>query len=221
MNSIFDVIGPVMIGPSSSHTAGASRLAKMARYIFQEQPARVDMTLYGSFAKTYKGHGTDKALLSGLLGQDADDDRIRQAYELARENGLYFRFIESNLDVGHPNSVRFDMYDKVGNRHVSVTGRSLGGGRILITEIDGMEVEVAGDEYTLVILHQDQPGAVYLVTQILGRKEINISGMRVFRKMKHQDAVMVIHTDSTVDEKSLKQIRACTGVTDVLTFPRI
>ena len=221
MNSIFDIIGPVMIGPSSSHTAGASRLAKMARYIFQTQPARVDMTLYGSFAKTYKGHGTDKALLAGLLGMNADDERIRCADRLAIEAGLQYKFIESSLDLGHPNVVKFDMYDETNTKHVSVVGRSLGGGRILVTEIDGMTVDVAGDEYTMVILHQDMPGVIYQVTQILGRKNINISGMRVFRKMKHQDAVMVISTDSTVDDGALERIRDCYGVTDVLTFAPI
>ena len=123
MNSIFDIIGPVMIGPSSSHTAGAARLGKMARCIFGNTPKKVEMTLYGSFAKTYKGHGTDRALLGGLLGFKEDDKRIRNAKELADEAGLNYTFIESPLDIGHPNVVKFDLYGdhnrhKIGRAHV-------------------------------------------------------------------------------------------------------
>lgn len=221
MNSIFDIIGPVMIGPSSSHTAGASRLANMARYIFQEQPARVDMTLYGSFAKTYKGHGTDKALLAGLLGLGADDERIREAYTLASKSHLSYRFIESPIDVGHPNVVRFDMYNADDSHHASVVGRSLGGGRILVTEIDGMAVDITGDEETLIILHNDKPGVIFGVSGVLGQKQINISGMRVFRKNKHEEAVMVITTDSPVDKVSLGEIRNLPNVTDVLMFAKL
>ncbi|MCF0156828.1 MAG: L-serine ammonia-lyase, iron-sulfur-dependent, subunit beta, partial [Veillonella sp.] len=136
MSSIFDIIGPIMIGPSSSHTAGAARLARMARCIFEGMPDEVEMTLYGSFAKTYKGHGTDKALIAGLLGYTEDDAHLRRAYDLAKEHGMKYTFIESNKDAGHPNVVTFDMRDKAG-RHMSVTGRSLGGGRILVTDIDG------------------------------------------------------------------------------------
>ena len=124
MNSIFDIIGPVMIGPSSSHTAGAARLGKMARCIFGATPQRVEMTLYGSFAKTYKGHGTDRALLGGLLGFKEDDARIRHAQELADESRLDYTFIESPLDIGHPNVVKFDMFG-ANNRHMSVVGLSL------------------------------------------------------------------------------------------------
>ena len=120
----------------SSHTAGAARLGKMARCIFRSTPKKVDLTLYGSFAKTYKGHGTDRALVGGLLGYKEDDTNIRIAHDLARKEGMEYTFIESPLDVGHPNVVRFDMYDDH-NRHMTVIGRSLGGGQIMITEVDG------------------------------------------------------------------------------------
>lgn len=218
MNSIFDVIGPVMIGPSSSHTAGAARLARMARLIFKKTPDRVDMTLYGSFAKTYKGHGTDKALLGGLLGYMEDDEHIRVSDELAHRSGMAYRFIESPHEMGHPNVVKFDMYD-IHGRHVCVIGRSLGGGRILVTEIDGMDVAITGDEFTIVVLHKDRPGSVSVVSQILGNAQINISGMRVFRKIKHQDAVMLIMTDSVVDDETIHHIKQQEGIQDVLTFP--
>ena len=207
MNSIFDIIGPIMIGPSSSHTAGAARLGKMARCIFRSTPKKVDLTLYGSFAKTYKGHGTDRALIGGLLGYKEDDKNIRIAHEIAKKEGMEFAFIESPLDVGHPNVVRFDMYDDH-NRHMTVIGRSLGGGQIMITEVDG----------TLVVFHEDRPGAISLVSQALSESDINIATMRVFRKGKHKDAVMVITTDTVVNPITVQFMRECPGIQDVMTF---
>ena len=207
MNSIFDIIGPIMIGPSSSHTAGAARLGKMARCIFRSTPKKVDLTLYGSFAKTYKGHGTDRALIGGLLGYKEDDANIRVAHELAKKEGMEFSFIESPLDVGHPNVVRFDMYDEH-NRHMTVIGRSLGGGQIMITEVDGNDMSITGDEFTLVVFHEDRPGAISL----------NIATMRVFRKGKHKDAVMVITTDTVVNPITVQFMREFPGIQDVMTF---
>lgn len=217
MNSIFDIIGPVMIGPSSSHTAGAARLGKMARCIFGNTPKKVDMTLYGSFAKTYKGHGTDRALLGGLLGFKEDDKRIRNAKELAGEAGLDYTFIESPLDIGHPNVVKFDLYGD-NNRHMSVVGRSIGGGQIMITEVDGNDMSITGDEFTLVVFHEDRPGAISLISQALSESDINIASMRVFRKGKYKDAVMVITTDSVVNPITVQFMRECPGIQDVMTF---
>lgn len=217
MNSIFDIIGPVMIGPSSSHTAGAARLGKMARCIFGNTPKKVEMTLYGSFAKTYKGHGTDRALLGGLLGFKEDDERIRNAKELAGEAGLDYTFIESPLDIGHPNVVKFDLYGD-NNRHMSVVGRSIGGGQIMITEVDGNDMSITGDEFTLVVFHEDRPGAISLISQALSESDINIASMRVFRKGKYKDAVMVITTDSVVNPITVQFMRECPGIQDVMTF---
>lgn len=217
MNSIFDIIGPVMIGPSSSHTAGAARLGKMARCIFGNTPKKVEMTLYGSFAKTYKGHGTDRALLGGLLGFKEDDKRIRNAKELANEAGLDYTFIESPLDIGHPNVVKFDLYGD-NNRHMSVVGRSIGGGQIMITEVDGNDMSITGDEFTLVVFHEDRPGAISLISQALSESDINIASMRVFRKGKYKDAVMVITTDSVVNPITVQFMRECPGIQDVMTF---
>ena len=217
MNSIFDIIGPVMIGPSSSHTAGAARLGKMARCIFGNTPKKVEMTLYGSFAKTYKGHGTDRALLGGLLGFKEDDKRIRNAKELADEAGLDYTFIESPLDIGHPNVVKFDLYGE-NNRHMSVVGRSIGGGQIMITEVDGNDMSITGDEFTLVVFHEDRPGAISLISQALSESDINIASMRVFRKGKYKDAVMVITTDSVVNPITVQFMRECPGIQDVMTF---
>ena len=217
MNSIFDIIGPVMIGPSSSHTAGAARLGKMARCIFGNTPKKVEMTLYGSFAKTYKGHGTDRALLGGLLGFKEEDKRIRNAKELADEAGLDYTFIESPLDIGHPNVVKFDLYGD-NNRHMSVVGRSIGGGQIMITEVDGNDMSITGDEFTLVVFHEDRPGAISLISQALSESDINIASMRVFRKGKYKDAVMVITTDSVVNPITVQFMRECPGIQDVMTF---
>lgn len=217
MNSIFDIIGPVMIGPSSSHTAGAARLGKMARCIFGNTPKKVEMTLYGSFAKTYKGHGTDRALLGGLLGFKEDDKRIRNAKEFAGEAGLDYTFIESPLDIGHPNVVKFDLYGD-NNRHMSVVGRSIGGGQIMITEVDGNDMSITGDEFTLVVFHEDRPGAISLISQALSESDINIASMRVFRKGKYKDAVMVITTDSVVNPITVQFMRECPGIQDVMTF---
>ena len=217
MNSIFDIIGPVMIGPSSSHTAGAARLGKMARCIFGNTPKKVEMTLYGSFAKTYKGHGTDRALLGGLLGFKEDDKRIRNAKEFADEASLDYTFIESPLDIGHPNVVKFDLYGEK-ERHMSVVGRSIGGGQIMITEVDGNDMSITGDEFTLVVFHEDKPGAISLISQALSESDINIASMRVFRKGKYKDAVMVITTDSVVNPITVQFMRECPGIQDVMTF---
>lgn len=217
MSSIFDIIGPVMIGPSSSHTAGAARLGKLATAIFREVPKRVVMTLYGSFAKTYKGHGTDKALVAGVLRLDADDTRIRHAMDLAEEEGLDYTFIESDADMGHPNTVTFDMYG-ADDRHMMIRGSSLGGGRIMMTNIDGMDVEITGEEHQLMTFHIDQPGVIAGVTTALGVEGINISSMRVFRKHKHEEAVMLISTDSDVREDILAIIRKVNGIQSVMYF---
>ena len=217
MNSIFDIIGPVMIGPSSSHTAGAARLGKMARCICGSVPKKVEMTLYGSFAKTYKGHGTDRALLGGLLGFKEDDKRIRNGKELADEASLDYTFIESPLDIGHPNVVKFDLYGEK-ERHMSVVGRSIGGGQIMITEVDGNDMSITGDEFTLVVFHEDKPGAISLISQALSESDINIASMRVFRKGKYKDAVMVITTDSVVNPITVQFMRECPGIQDVMTF---
>lgn len=220
MSSVFDIIGPVMIGPSSSHTAGAARLAKMARLIFRTEPKRVTMNLYGSFAKTYKGHGTDRALLAGLLGLDADSECIPTAKEEADKIGLEYEFVECEEDMGHPNVVTFIM-EATDRQTMKITGRSLGGGLICITNIDGMDVEITGEEFTLMTFHLDKPGVIARVTKILGDKDINISSMKVFRKQKYVDAVMLIHTDSVVPDDVLDEIRQSTFVNDVMAFEAI
>ena len=156
---VFDVVGPVMIGPSSSHTAGAARIGLMAREILKDEPKKAVITVYGSFAKTYKGHGTDRALVAGLLGFSADDVRLRTSFAIAADQGLAIEFHRSDEEVDHPNTVRIAMTGASG-RKMEVLGVSLGGGKIEIREINGAEVALNGEEHTLITVHRDQPGII-------------------------------------------------------------
>lgn len=200
---IFDIIGPVMIGPSSSHTAGAARIGGIARKVLSEEPVKAVITLYGSFAKTGHGHGTDRALVAGLLGYAPDDGSIRNAIHIAKERGLCVHFKISKEDAGHPNVARLEITGKSG-RHTDVVGRSLGGGRVMLTSIDGHPMEITGEDNCLITRHRDVPGVVADVGRVLADHNVNISTMRLFRKGKGTEATMVIHTDSPVPD-DLKQ----------------
>jgi len=195
--NIFDIIGPIMIGPSSSHTAGAVRLGKMARNILGEEPAYAVMTLHGSFAKTYKGHGTDLALTAGLLGMDTDDERIPQAIKLAKAKGLKLEFIEGDLGDVHPNTVKFELESSSVKKAV-VVGSSIGGGNIRIIQINGFEVSFSGEYHTLITQHEDKPGVIADVTSVLAHHNINIAFMRVSRREKGDVALMIIETDNPI-----------------------
>ena len=203
---IFDIIGPVMIGPSSSHTAGAARIGLVAREILGEEVTAATITLYGSFAKTGHGHGTDKALAAGLMGYAPDSGTIRDALVIAEEKGISITFNTSAKDMGHPNVAEIHATGKSG-KTVAVVGRSLGGGRVKITSIDGYPVEITGEEYTLLTRHNDVPGIVADVARILAEEQVNISNMRVFRKGKGTEAVMVIHTDQKIPTSVIQKIK--------------
>lgn len=205
---IFDIIGPVMIGPSSSHTAGAARIGRLALEILGDRLAAADITLYGSFAKTGRGHGTDKAIAAGLLGCDPSSDKIRSALELARRQGVPMHFSFSEEDRGHPNVAAIHAVGESG-RTVDVVGRSLGGGRVLITDIDGYPVEISGEEYTLITHHHDVPGVIAQVCLVLAGHHLNISNMKVFRRGRGDDAVMIIHTDDKVPDHVVDELRGC------------
>ena len=150
--NVFDILGPVMIGPSSSHTAGAARIGRITLALLGAPAVKADIFLHGSFAKTYKGHGTDKALIAGIMGMSTDDSRIRRAPELAREQGLEVTITTGDIDGAHPNTARVALTDANGNR-VSLLGSSIGGGNILVTEVNGMEVSITGQHTTLIVLH--------------------------------------------------------------------
>ena len=217
---IFDIVGPVMIGPSSSHTAGAARIGLMARKILKDDPVKADITVYGSFAKTYKGHGTDKALVAGLLGFAADDLRLRQSFAIAKETNLAVAFHRSDEEVDHPNTVRIALTGKTGKK-TEILGVSLGGGRIEIREIDGFPVALNGEEHTLITLHNDQPGIIAQATTIMAIGHINVSNMKVFRSAKNANAVMIVNTDSPVPDEMVRLISNISAIDSVITLSQL
>jgi len=211
--SVFDILGPIMIGPSSSHTAGAARLGKVARYIAGKDFNTVTFLLHGSFAKTYKGHGTDRALAAGILGMEPHDERLREAISLAEQSGISIKFVEADLGYVHPNSVRI-LFEKNDGTTIEVTGSSIGGGNILITNIDGYQVEFTGEYATLFMRHEDQKGVISRVTTVLAQHDINIATMKVSRKDKGEEASMIIETDHPISDHVVDEL---TKIKDVLS----
>ncbi len=198
MLNVFDIVGPVMIGPSSSHTAGAVRIGRVARALLGCEPVNAQILLHGSFAKTYKGHGTDKALIAGIMGMATDDERIRFSPRLAEEAGLSVSILPTEIDGAHPNTALITLTDATG-RTVSVQGASVGGGNILITRVNGMEVHISGQYNTLIVLHQDTPGIIAAVTELLAESQVNICNFRLSRQKKGGVAVMTIEMDGGLD----------------------
>ena len=208
MVSLLDIIGPVMVGPSSSHTAGACRLGLLARCLVGGTPNRARVELHGSFARTGEGHGTDKAIVGGLMGFRPDDERIRDALGIAEREALDYRFEKTTLgeeNEVHPNTVRITV--ERGDRTAVMVGSSLGAGRVLVTEIDGYPVEVTGSYHTIVLVAEDVPGSVARIAAILAEDGINIATLRLTRKERGGDAFMVIEIDEPPDEKVREDIR--------------
>lgn len=214
--SVFDVLGPNMIGPSSSHTAGAAVIAGVARKLIAPPLKKVEFTLYGSFAKTYRGHGTDRALLGGILGFDTDDVRIRDSFEIARQRGLEFAFIpnETEQDV-HPNTADIRMENESG-QVMAVRGVSLGGGKMKITRINGVEVDFTGEYSALIVIHQDTPGVVAHITHVLSEHNVNIAFMRLFREARGHTAYSIIESDGTLPESIPAQLQKNAHIRDVM-----
>lgn len=206
MVSLFDILGPVMVGPSSSHTAGACRLGLMTRAILGGTPERARIELHGSFAATGEGHGTHRAIVGGLIGLPPDDLRLRQAYAEAEAAGLQWTFEEVALgDDAHPNTAILHV-DR-GEERTVVRGASVGGGRVVVTEIDGFPVELGGDYHTLVVLAHDEPGTIARITGVLAEEGVNLATMRVDRTGRHKDALMTIEVDEPVSDAALARIR--------------
>lgn len=205
MMNCFDIIGPIMVGPSSSHTAGAVRIGLVAKALLDERIKKADIGLCGSFAHTFRGHGTDKAIVAGLLGFFPDDERICKSLYLARKAGLDFTFHLINQQDLHPNTAIITLWGEQGRR-VTIRGVSTGGGRIRIEAIDDIFVSFSGDYTTLVINHQDTPGVVAGITHRLALQRINIASMRVFRSYRGGPAVTVIETDEQVDQSLCQAI---------------
>jgi L-serine dehydratase len=207
MVSLLDIIGPVMVGPSSSHTAGACRIGLLARGLVGGTPERARVELHGSFARTGEGHGTDKAIAGGLMGFRPDDDRIRTALEIAEREGLAYAFEKTTIaEDAHPNTVRITL-ERGHRRHVMI-GASLGAGRVRVTEIDGYSVEILGNHHTIVLVAEDVKGSIARIAQILADDGINIATLRLTRKERGGDAFMVIEVDDPPDEKVRDDIRA-------------
>lgn len=212
--NIFDILGPVMVGPSSSHTAGAVRIGLIARRLLGGQPATAKITLSGSFAATGTGHGTDRALVAGLLGMKPDDIRIPDSFALAVEQGLAFTFDKTELKEAHPNTAILQL-STAGGRELEVQASSLGGGRIMINKLDGINVNFNGDSPTLIVHNLDQPGHVAEVTSMLSHKSVNIATMQLYRNHRGGYAVMVIETDQDIPAEALRWLSRLEGVIKV------
>lgn len=201
-NSVFDIIGPVMIGPSSSHTAGAARIGKLARSIFGEEPKIVDIYLYESFAKTYQGHGTDIALVGGILGMEPDDPSLKDSLKIAHEKGIQVAFVPKKEKAEHPNQVKLVL--KSNKRELTCTGISIGGGAVQLSEINGFKINLDLSTPTYLTIHQDKPGVIKDVASTLYDENINIGTMTVTRESKGEKAIMIIEVDEHIDGLSQK-----------------
>ena len=212
--SAFEIIGPVMIGPSSSHTAGAARIGRVARTLFGKQPKRAIISLYGSFAKTYKGHGTDYALIGGLLDFDTFDERIPSSLELAENAGIEVKFVTETAVPEHPNTVKINLYDE--EKELEVVGISIGGGTIEITELNSFKLKLSGEHPAILVVHEDRFGMISSVTSILSKYEINIGHMEVARKEKGDMALMVIETDQKIAEGVIAELESLSNVSQII-----
>mgnify|MGYP003369302760 FL=1 len=208
MRSLSEISGPIMVGPSSSHTAGACRIGKISRIIANDEICEVIFYLHGSFGKTYKGNGTDRALVGGILGMDTDDERIINSMEIAKKHGIKFSFVEVDLgSLYHPNTVKLDITTK-SSKKISIIASSVGGGNIEIVSINGKQVYFTGQYNTLLINHIDKPGIVHKVSGVLSSNDINIAYLKVFRDRKGYKASMVFELDQIMDDKMINEVKS-------------
>ncbi|MBP3888540.1 MAG: L-serine ammonia-lyase, iron-sulfur-dependent subunit beta [Cellulosilyticum sp.] len=214
---VFDVLGPIMIGPSSSHTAGAARLGKIAKNIVDKEIRKVTFLLHGSFAQTYKGHGTDRALVAGILGMNPDDARLRHSLDLAKEQGIQIEFIPTDLGDYHPNTVKFMIID-IDGQAWEVLGSSIGGGLVEIGEINGNKVQITGEYQTIIINNEDVPGTLARISKILYDAEINIASMKANRQEKGAGVTMTFELDHPASEETITEIKAIEGIKRVITI---
>lgn len=219
MINIFDMMGPVMVGPSSSHTAGAARIGNMGRTLLGEEVARADIGLYSSFAETGFGHGTDRALLAGLLGMKPDDLRIPNAYEEANRAGMAYSFRTVELRDAHPNTALLELTGKSGKK-LTLQASSIGGGAIVVNKIDGIDVNFTGDFNTLIVRNQDESGSVAAITSILSQVHINVANMSVNRHRRGGDALMVIETDQHIKPRQVEFLSELPGILSVTYYDK-
>jgi len=213
--NIFDIIGPIMIGPSSSHTAGAVRMGRVAWKILGEDAVRADIELVGSFAMTYKGHGTDKALIAGILGMKPDDERIPRSLEIAKENGLVYKFTPTKILKAHPNTAVLNLVGQNGAR-CTVEGASIGGGSIQITKLNGMTAVFNGSTDTLIVAHNDRAGAIAAVTDKLAQFDVNIGSFHLSRPKRNELAIMTIELDSSIEKNVVNELRELDNIVSVV-----
>jgi len=217
--SILDVMGPVMVGPSSSHTAGTARLGRVAREILDEDPVEVHFYLHPPLAATYRGHGSDFALVGGSIGLNVDDPRIPEAIRIAEEMGVDVTFSEEDLGDVHPNTVRVEIHGKT--REAEISGSSIGGGVIEVFKINGFQTRFKGDSPTLLLFYRDRPGMISEVTKTIAEEGINIASLSCSRKQRGKDAFMQIDVDSPLSEAALGRIRATEDVEEARYLDRI
>lgn len=218
--NLFDIIGPVMVGPSSSHTAGAVKIGYVARRLLGEKIVEAEILLFGSFLATGKGHGTDSALVAGILGMRTDDERIPDSIDIAKDQGMRISFGKADLSDAHPNSVVMNLVGENG-RQLSIVGESVGGSLINIAKIDGLDANFSGEFPTLIVHNLDQPGHVAEVTSMLAHKSVNIATMQLYRSNRGGEAVMVIECDQEIPAESIEWLKKLEGVTKVTYYSLI
>ena len=214
---IFDVLGPIMIGPSSSHTAGAARLGKIAGTIVNKPIKEVSFLLHGSFKETYKGHGTDRALVAGILGFLPDDPNLKDSISIANEKGIIIRFLPADLGQVHPNTVKFLIKD-IDDIEWEVLGSSIGGGLVEIHEINGKKVKITGEYPTIITCHDDVPGTVSKISTLFYENKINIAFMSLSRNQKGKDATMNLEVDTNISDEIINEIKSINGVNRVIVI---
>jgi L-serine dehydratase len=217
--SILDVMGPVMVGPSSSHTAGTARLGRVAREILDEDPVAVRFFLHPPLAATYRGHGSDFALAGGSIGLNVDDPRIPEALRIAEQMGVDIAFSEEDLGDVHPNTVRIEIKGKA--REAEIVGSSIGGGVIEVFKINGFQTRFKGDSPTLLLFYRDRPGMISEVTRIIAEEGINIASLSCSRKQRGKDAFMQIDVDSPLSKEALQRICSTPDVARAQYLDRI
>ncbi|MGI6204509.1 MAG: L-serine ammonia-lyase, iron-sulfur-dependent subunit beta [Anaerovoracaceae bacterium] len=213
--NVFDIIGPVMIGPSSSHTAGAARIGRMARHLLGEPAVKARILLAGSFAYTYKGHGTDRAIMAGIMDMTPDDKRIRHSLEIAKEQGIDYAFEPGEIENAHPNTARITLEGASGRKLV-MQAASVGGGNILVNEINGLKVSISGQFPTLIVVHRDIPGMIAKVTAIMADEGMNIFDFTLNRDGKGGTAVMTIQCDGSIAERITGELESLENVMSVV-----
>ena len=217
---LFDIVGPIMVGPSSSHTAGAVRMGYVAGKLLGEPIRKAEILLYGSFLATGEGHGTKKAIVAGLLGMQPDDYQIADSFEIAKKHGMDVHFGSAKLEEAHPNTAVIRLTG-VGEKYTEVQVSSIGGSRISIDKIDGINTGFSGECPTLIVHNMDQPGCIVAVTSMLAKKNVNIATMQVYRSAKGEQAVMVVECDQPISEDGIQWLEQVEGVLKVTYFAGI